>query len=248
MSSSKRAFQITCARKVWCLAQSRCLDKSAQKKHPKIILQHHQERNHPSNHNQMTHPPTTQESSSQSRSMHGRLAVGSAFLPDPEGSPFPTTTGFSSSFTFKSFLHLQIPELRKPKQTHKNRARKSSHGRNWGSESLTCSVVRFVVVVKRGPPAASRPKSASETCKNAASGRGSRNRPRKLERRRLGRPNRRGQNTWCWIRCFHRRRPRWRTASCDGTRGRGCPRQQAPRGGWTPRPIRRAQRQSGTAG
>jgi hypothetical protein len=45
-----------------------------------------------------------------------------------------------------------------------------------------------------------------------------------------------GRRTWCWIRRCHRRR-RWRPASCDGTRGLGCPRRPSRRGGRTPRPT-----------
>ena len=45
-----------------------------------------------------------------------------------------------------------------------------------------------------------------------------------------------GRRTWCWIRRCRRRR-RWRPASCDGTRGWGCPRRPSRRGR-TPRPTR----------
>ena len=55
-----------------------------------------------------------------------------------------------------------------------------------------------------------------------------------------------GRRTWCWIRRCRRRR-RWRPASCDGTRGRGCPRRPSRRGR-TPRPTRPARRPTGTAG
>jgi hypothetical protein len=48
-----------------------------------------------------------------------------------------------------------------------------------------------------------------------------------------------GRRIWCWIRRCRRRR-RWRPASCDGTRGLGCPRRPSRRGGRTPRPTRPA--------
>jgi hypothetical protein len=52
------------------------------------------------------------------------LPAGSASTPDPDASSFPTTTGFSSSFTFAFFLPSTEPSIkarpRTPKQSHKD--------------------------------------------------------------------------------------------------------------------------------
>jgi hypothetical protein len=93
------------------------------KNNPQVILQHHQERNHRSNHNQMNPPYRTRKHFPEP--IHTwQLASGICLLARPRCLFFPTTTGFSFSLTFAFFLPSTVPPIkarpRTPKQAHKD--------------------------------------------------------------------------------------------------------------------------------
>jgi hypothetical protein len=93
---------------------------------------------------------TAQESSSRSRSIHGRLSVAAAFSPDPDASFSPTTTAFFSS-SFASFTSdlpsrdsKSTPDREGPKKICHEFAEETKLNQ---SKEHTCRSARLIVVV-----------------------------------------------------------------------------------------------------
>ena len=132
---------------------------------------------------------TAQESSSRSRSIHGRSPVAAAFSPDPDASFSPTTTAFSSS-SFASSLptcHLEIPKSTPDREGQKKICHEFAEETKLNqSKEQTCGSARLIVVFvvecesHRRDPARQLPTGPPLPTRTRRSN-GSRNQPRKGE-------------------------------------------------------------------